>query len=208
MRLTEAYVRGANELAGSEVVVGKVEGIALDSDAKSRVSCRRRDDNGGRRRRGDGAVDGVRRDMGLGAIPLPQIYGQVSRRFDEAGTGVIAGCFPRIGRPNFILDQTASVRVWISRPTGYRPRIQAPWRCDHRRFNVSWTSRRYRRRWWRQRVNGSGQSCHLPVTADGTPVMGAVPGVKVVVAPGTRVGASSTRRRAARRWQNSSSTER
>lgn len=27
-------------------------------------------------------------------------------------------------------------------------------------------------------VNGSGQSCHLPVTADGKPVMGEVPGVR------------------------------
>ena len=183
MRLTEAYVRGANELAGSEVVVGKVEGIALDNDTKVAGLIV------------DGetiTADVVVVAMGpwtasaatwaSGAIPLPQIYGQKYHAVLMRPERVLSQAvfFQGLGDPEFYPRPDGDVYVCgfpdppvivTEDPGAVEVRSQAVQRLVD-------VARKVSTEMVAAEVNGSGQSCHLPVTADGTPVMGAVPGMK------------------------------
>jgi hypothetical protein len=189
MRLTEAFVRGAEELAGTQVVVGKVEGIAMEDEGE-----------GGDKKKVvglivDGATvpadvvvvamgpwTGAAAKWAAGAIPLPPIYGQKYHAVLMRPERVLSQAvfFQGLGDPEFYPRPDGEVYV-CGFPDDPAVVTEEPGAVEVRPEAVQRlvdVARQVSTEMAEAEVNGGGQSCHLPVTADGTPVMGAVPGVE------------------------------
>lgn len=189
-RLTEALLRGAKDAAGSEVVLGSVEGIAMEEG--------RNDGNDGKKAVGL-VVDGktveadvvviamgpwtaAARSWASGAIKLPPIYGQKYHAVLMRPERVLSQAvfFQGLGDPEFYPRPDGDVYV-CGFPDAPEVVTETPGAVEvrpeavQRLVNVA---RQVSSEMAAAEVNGSGQSCHLPVTADGVPVMGAVPGVE------------------------------
>lgn len=179
-RLTEAFLDAANAKAGTEVVLGKVEGVVTHEVTGEVTGV---------------VVDGetVPADVvvvamgpwthrastwapGMPKVILGQKYHAVLMRpervltqavffqglgdpeFYPRGDGDVYVCaYP--DSPNVVDEEPGEVEV---RPDAVRRLVDVARAVSSEMKNAE--------------VNGSGQSCHLPITQDGMPVMGAVPG--------------------------------
>lgn len=180
-RLVDAYLDAAQDVAGTDVVVGDVTALAVDPEG-SCVGL---------------VVDGdvVRADavvvaMGpwtnriVSASLVPRVRGQKYHAVLMRPERVLSQCvfFQGLGDPEFYPRGDGDVYVCAypdppvdvsEEPGAVEVRPDAVQRLVDvaRKVSTEMAAAEV------NETDGRGQSCHLPVTADGTPVMGGVPGI-------------------------------